>query len=369
MAQSKAQYLVTLARQLWHAGARQSARATGTSHGRHVVSISTRGPLLSDSVQEQSCRFSSTPAWREAASALGPRLASAASLHLSAAWQAHRPKVYAVAAGLSVVMLWRASCWLSSTSALMSRNLAEWGLLSLAVSLVLLGAQYLRWRSAIHPAAVYRAAMIRLHASPAVLEVLGPPLRGSPLTASIITGGGVYRTPGSGFWPQLRSQRIQMLFPLQGSQRPGLVCLEARRRAGAYAFKLLAVDVAPQGSTSWALAAAAAQPQEGTRVYVQGSAAEYRRGEVLVALREPFLRAVSSQAAMDAEEEAEVAAEEASKALQASKQTAGQLPGSSRSGGSVLSTWLDSLASGWATKAGPDSASSPTHSKAVTTSG
>ncbi|GFH23733.1 uncharacterized protein HaLaN_21392 [Haematococcus lacustris] len=79
-------------------------------------------------------------------------------------------QVYAVAAGLSVVMLWRASCWLSSTSALMSRNLAEWGLLSLAVSLVLLGAQYLRWRSAIHPAAVYRAAMMRLHASPAVLE-------------------------------------------------------------------------------------------------------------------------------------------------------------------------------------------------------
>ncbi|GFH31888.1 uncharacterized protein HaLaN_31013, partial [Haematococcus lacustris] len=57
------------------------------------------------------------------------------------------------------------------------------------------------------PAALYRAAMMRLHASPAVLEVLGPPLRGSPLTASIITGGGVYRTPGSGFWPQAGASR------------------------------------------------------------------------------------------------------------------------------------------------------------------
>ena len=50
---------------------------------------------------------------------------------------------------------------------------------------------------------------------------------GSDLRAFIITGGGI-RFKNMAF--KRRSKRVQMIFPLKGSDRRGLVSLEAKKR-------------------------------------------------------------------------------------------------------------------------------------------
>lgn len=60
-----------------------------------------------------------------------------------------------------------------------------------------------------------------------VLEVMGAPLAGSNLRASVLTGGGLYF---KGWRPKLRSRRLQMMFPLTGSARKGLVSLECKKK-------------------------------------------------------------------------------------------------------------------------------------------
>lgn len=65
---------------------------------------------------------------------------------------------------------------------------SDWGLLGAAATLVSAAALYLRHRAAIHPDRVYAAALLRLNACPAVLEVMGAPVVGSDLRAYVITG-------------------------------------------------------------------------------------------------------------------------------------------------------------------------------------
>lgn len=55
---------------------------------------------------------------------------------------------------------------------------------------------------------------------------MGAPLAGSDVRASVLTGGGLkFR----GLRPRLRARRVQMMFPLRGSDRRGLVSLEAKK--------------------------------------------------------------------------------------------------------------------------------------------
>ena len=56
---------------------------------------------------------------------------------------------------------------------------------------------------------------------------MGAPIAGSALRATVVTGGGLkFR----GLRPKVSSRRLQMIFPLKGSERRGLVSLEAKKR-------------------------------------------------------------------------------------------------------------------------------------------
>ena len=46
------------------------------------------------------------------------------------------------------------------------------------------------------------------------------------MRATVLTGGGLRL---KGLVPKLRSRRVQMIFPLAGSERRGLVSLEAKK--------------------------------------------------------------------------------------------------------------------------------------------
>jgi len=61
---------------------------------------------------------------------------------------------------------------------------------------------------------------------PATPQVMGAPVAGSNVRASVLTGGGLRM---KGLQPRLRSRRVQMIFPLSGSERRGLVSLEAKK--------------------------------------------------------------------------------------------------------------------------------------------
>lgn len=56
---------------------------------------------------------------------------------------------------------------------------------------------------------------------------MGAPLAGSDVRAEVLTGGGLRL---KGLLPRYRSRRLQMIFPLRGADRRGLVSLEAKRR-------------------------------------------------------------------------------------------------------------------------------------------
>ena len=56
---------------------------------------------------------------------------------------------------------------------------------------------------------------------------MGPPLAGSDVRAYVMTGGGLRL---KGLIPRYRSRRVQMIFPLRGTEKRGLVSLEAKRR-------------------------------------------------------------------------------------------------------------------------------------------
>lgn len=58
-------------------------------------------------------------------------------------------------------------------------------------------------------------------------QVLGAPVAGSDVRASVTTGGGLRLR---GLVPAIRPRRLQMIFPLSGADRRGLVSLEAKKR-------------------------------------------------------------------------------------------------------------------------------------------
>lgn len=219
------------------------------------------------------------------------------SLQLTAFWQNHSNAIFAAVAAGGVYAGWRA---MLRTSELLGLDLSSAAptLLVLSASGVGAGYLYLRRRYTIDPPAAYRLAMYRLNTHPGLLEVMGAPLVGSSVQASVLTGGSLHFR---GLRPKLQSKRLQMIFPLKGAERRGLVSLEAKKRHGNLQIKLLAVDVP----------CAAGGEQ---RIYVEGGPGLYERGGVLGVLRDPFIRALSMEEAFIAEDEAEEAAEQAERA-------------------------------------------------------
>jgi hypothetical protein len=231
-------------------------------------------------------------------------LRRALSLQLEAAWERHSRKALAAGTLLLAYLMFKAMHFSAQAFVDVSESLAAVGVLGLAATGAALGSVWLyRRRLVIDPDAVYRQAMLRLNTHPGVLEVLGAPVAGSAVRASVVTGGGL---KFKGLRPKLRSRRVQMIWPLRGAERRGLVSLEAKKRRGQLQVKLLAVDC-PQP-------AALGGEQ---RIYVEGGPAVYSRGGVLDELRRPFLAALTSQEAAEAEEEAEEAAEERAEQLRA----------------------------------------------------
>ena len=62
---------------------------------------------------------------------------------------------------------------------------------------------------------------------PACTQVMGAPIAGSDLRAQILTGGGLRL---KNLRPRIRSRRLQMLFWATGTERRGLVSLEAKKQ-------------------------------------------------------------------------------------------------------------------------------------------
>ena len=69
--------------------------------------------------------------------------------------------------------------------------------------------------------------MVRAFKASCRMQVMGAPLAGSDVRAYVMTGGGLRL---KGLLPRYRSRRVQMIFPLRGTEKRGLVSLEAKRR-------------------------------------------------------------------------------------------------------------------------------------------
>ncbi|XP_057982906.1 uncharacterized protein LOC131167887 isoform X2 [Malania oleifera] len=125
-----------------------------------------------------------------------------------------------------------------------------------------------------------KMAMRRLNTSAGILEVMGAPLSGTDLRAYVMSGGGLML---KNFRPSLRSKRCFLIFPIQGSERKGLVSVEVKKKKGQYDMKLLAVDIL----------VAAGQVQ---RLFLIGDEEEYKVGGGLISeLREPVARAMAAE--------------------------------------------------------------------------
>ncbi|KAK9809820.1 hypothetical protein WJX73_009764 [Symbiochloris irregularis] len=219
-------------------------------------------------------------------------------LHLEAFWTAHGNKVIGAVGLLLIYYLWRGMFGLTSMFLNLSETMAEFGFLALAAAMAAFLYLYLSRRWTINADSVYRIALRRLNTDPGVLEVMGAPVAGSDVRASVSTGGGLRL---KGLWPALRSRRLQMIFPLTGSDRRGLVSLEAKKRGGSYLFKLLAVDVPTSSGAE-------------QRLFLEGDARAYDRGGVMRELRDPFLQALAMREAYEEEDDVDDAAEEAHQA-------------------------------------------------------
>lgn len=235
---------------------------------------------------------------------LPSNLQRAVSLQLEAAWQRHRGKFLGAGLFFLAYAVWRGMRKTASAFIDVSQSLAATGLISLGAALSVVAATWLyRRHFVISPAAVYRTAMLRLNTHPGALEVLGAPLVGSDVRASVIIGGGL---KFKGLRPKLRSRRVSMIFPLRGSERRGLVSVEAKKKGGRLRMTLLAVDVP--------MPAALGGEQ---RLFIEGGPRAYSRGGVLDELRRPFLAALTSEESVEAEEEAEEQREQRLAAIEA----------------------------------------------------
>ena len=81
-----------------------------------------------------------------------------------------------------------------------------------------------------------------------MLEVFGAPLTGTHVRAFVTAGGGLRM---KNFKPKFASHRLHLVFPIKGSERRGLVSINAKKMvqfpSASIKFKMLAIDVADSG--------------------------------------------------------------------------------------------------------------------------
>lgn len=207
------------------------------------------------------------------------RYREAAGLHIEAFWKRNYLAILGAGGVVVCILLWRVLFGIASTFISLSEGMAKYGFLALSAAMVAFAGLYFRSRFTINPDKVYRMAMRRLNTSAGILEVMGAPLTGTDLRAYVMSGGGVSL---KNFQPRLRGKRCFLIFPIQGSERKGLVSVEVKKKKGQYDMKLLAVDI-PMASG----------PDQ--RLFLIGNEEEYRIGGGLISeLRDPVVKALAA---------------------------------------------------------------------------
>lgn len=217
-----------------------------------------------------------------------------AGLQVEAFWKRNVMVLVGAAGILACFLLWQIMYGVANLFVSFSEGMAKFGFLAMAAATVAFAAMALRARYTINPDKVYRIAMRMLNTSAAALEVLGPPLTGTDLRAYVMSSGGLKL---KNFKPRFGSRRCFLIFPIQGSDKKGLVSAEVKKKKGKYEFKMLAVDVAIPGAEQ--------------RLFLVGDELEYKVGGGLLGqLRDPIFKAMAAQEEFDAQDEKEEEEEE-----------------------------------------------------------
>ncbi|EPS69944.1 hypothetical protein M569_04818 [Genlisea aurea] len=240
------------------------------------------------------------------------RYKEAVGLQIEAFWKRNYLVVVGAGGILVCILLWRILFSIANTFVGLSEGMAKYGFLALSSAIVAFAGLWLRSRYTVSPDRVYRMAMRKLNTSAGILEVMGAPLTGTDLRAYVMSGGGISL---KNFKPGLRSKRCFLIFPVQGSERRGLVSVQVKKKNGQYDMRLLAVDI-PM----------AKGPDQ--RLFLIGDEEEYKVGDGLISeLRDPVVKALAAVKEFeardeedDAREEAAAAAEEAERKLQEERQ-------------------------------------------------
>ncbi|KAJ0258264.1 Import inner membrane translocase subunit [Hirschfeldia incana] len=212
------------------------------------------------------------------------RYREAIGLHVDAFWKKNSLVLYGAVGVFVCIFLWRIMFGIASTFVGLSEGMAKYGFLALSSAIVAFSGLYLRSRFTINPDKVYRMTMRKINTAADILEVMGAPLSGSDLRAYVMSGGGITFKK---FKPTIRSKRCFLLFPVQGSERKGLVSVEVKKKKGQYDMKLLAVDI-PMASG----------PDQ--RLYLIGDEEGYKVGGGLISeLRDPVVKAMAATKEFD----------------------------------------------------------------------
>ncbi|XAR66055.1 hypothetical protein NMG60_11012106 [Bertholletia excelsa] len=207
------------------------------------------------------------------------RYKEAVGLQVEAFWRRNSLMFFGAAGVMVCILLWRALFGIANMFVGLSEGMAKYGFLALSTAIVAFMGLYLRSRFTINPDKVYRMAMTRLNTHAGILEIMGAPLTGTDLRAYVMSGGGITLKK---FKPGFRSKRCFLIFPIQGSERKGLVSVEVKNKKGQYDMKLLAVDI-PM----------ATGPDQ--RLFLIGDDEEYRVGGGLISeLRDPVVKAMTA---------------------------------------------------------------------------
>ncbi|XVE90948.1 hypothetical protein DITRI_Ditri20bG0116600 [Diplodiscus trichospermus] len=165
-------------------------------------------------------------------------------------------------------------------------------LTSFCFMLILLSSVYIRSRLTINPDKIYRMAMRRLNTAAGVLEVMGAPLSGTDLRAYVMSGAGLTL---KNFKPKLRSKRCFLIFPVQGSERKGLVSVEVKKNKGENMDTI--VEELMVGGWVVDIPMASGPDQQ---LFLIGDEKEYKVGGRLISeLRDPVVKAMSATKEFD----------------------------------------------------------------------
>ncbi|EOA27576.1 hypothetical protein CARUB_v10023715mg [Capsella rubella] len=165
----------------------------------------------------------------KAVSSTFARYREAIGLHIDAFWKKNSLFVFGAGGVFVCIFLWRIMFGIASTFVGLSEGMAKYGFLALSSAIVAFSGLYLRSRFTINPDKVYRMTMRKINTAAEILEVMGAPLSGSDLRAYVMSGGGITFKK---FKPTIRSKRCFLLFPVQGSERKGLVSVEVKKKKG-----------------------------------------------------------------------------------------------------------------------------------------